>query len=152
MSTNILIVESRFYQHITDGLLEGAIAEIKAAGANYERMEVPGILEIPAGVQFAVRAAELGVSTRKYDGFVTLGCAILGETDHYHHVCREAMSGLQRLVLDYNLCLGNGILAVHNEAQALERSAPQKRNFGGQVTRAALHMVALKRSLNLLAP
>lgn len=149
-SSKILIVESRFYEDITDNLVDGAIAEIKAAGASYDRLVVPGILEIPAGILFAVQAAQQGVSERKYDGFVALGCAILGETDHYHHVCREAMNGIQNLVLEHSLCVGNGILAVHNFAQAMERCPPSKRNFGGQVTQAALRMIEVKREVGLL--
>lgn len=146
----ILIVESRFYEEITDNLLKGAVKELQAAGLGYKRLIVPGILEIPAGIRFAIRAMELRATDERYAGYITLGCAILGETDHYHHVAREAMGGIQSLTLDHSLAVGNGILTVHNRAQAMERCMVEKRNFGGQAARACLRMIEIKRELNLL--
>lgn len=146
----ILIVESRFYEEITDNLLKGAIKELQAAGAGYKRLIVPGILEIPAGVRYAIRQMELRATDERYAGFIALGCAIRGETDHYHHVAREAMNGLQNLVLEHTLALGNGILTVHNREQAMERCMVERRNFGGQAARACLRMIDLKRELSLL--
>jgi 6,7-dimethyl-8-ribityllumazine synthase len=146
----ILIVESRFYEHISDGLDRGAVAAIEAAGAQYRRLVVPGILEIPAAVRYAVQAMENRSIDERFDGFVALGCAIRGETDHYDHVCHEAYRGLEDLSLQYSLALGNGILTVHNEAHALERALPERRNFGGQAARAALRMIEVKKELGLL--
>jgi len=144
----ILIVEARFYDHIADGLLRGAVATLAEAGADHRRLTVPGILELPAAVRYVLDAAAAGGET--YGGFVALGCAIRGETDHYHHVCREAMSGLQHLALAHSLAIGNGILAVHDEAQALARSEPERRNMGGQAARACLRMIAIKQELALV--
>ena len=147
--SNILIVESRFYDEITDGLLKGAIAEITKAGNTYKRLLVPGILELPAAVKLVVTAMGERSIDERYDGFVTIGCAIKGETDHYDHVGREAMAGLQRLALDHDLAVGNGILTVHNRAQAMERCLPERRNFGGQAARACLRMIDIKQELGL---
>ena len=147
----ILIVESRFYEDITDNLVKGAVRELQAVGAGFKRVIVPGILEIPAGVGYAVRAMETRATEERYTGFIALGCAIKGETDHYDHVCREAFTGLQKLVLEHSLALGNGILTVRNEAQALERCSPERRDFGGQVAKACLRMIEIQKELGLLA-
>jgi len=146
----ILIVESRFYEDITDNLVKGAVRELAAVGAGYKRVIVPGILEIPAAVRFAIRAMEMRATDERYSGYIALGCAIKGETDHYDHVCREAYSGLQELSVQYTLALGNGILTVHNKAHAMERASPERRNFGGQAARACLRMLDIKKELGLM--
>ncbi|OIQ93111.1 6,7-dimethyl-8-ribityllumazine synthase 1 [mine drainage metagenome] len=146
----VLIVESRFYEEITDGLVKGAVKELSAQGVGYKRLIVPGILEIPAAVRYAVRAMELRATDERYAGYIALGCAIRGETDHYEHVCRLAMDGLQTLTLDFSLAVGNGILTVHNRPQAMERCLPERRNFGGQAARACLRMIDIKRELSLI--
>ena len=146
----ILIVESRFYEDITDNLVKGAVRELTAQGIGYKRVIVPGILEIPAAVRYAIRAMELRATDERFGGYIGLGCAIKGETDHYDHVSREAIGGLQRLALDHALAVGNGILTVRNKAQAMERAIPEKRNFGGQAARACLRMIEIKRELSLL--
>lgn len=146
----ILIVEARFYDDITDNLVKGAIKELAAVGAGYKRVIVPGIFEIPAAIRFAIRSMEMRVSEERYAGYVTLGCAIKGETDHYENICREAMAGVQELALQYTLAVGNGILTVRNRQQAIERSLPERRNFGGQAARACLRMIDIKKELGLL--
>lgn len=145
----ILIVESRFYEDISDHLVKGAVRALTTVGAGYKRVIVPGILEIPAAVRFAIRAMEMRATDERYSGYIALGCAIKGETDHYDHVCREAFSGLQDMVLQYTLALGNGILTVHNKAQAIERASPERRDFGGQAARACLRMIDIKKDLGL---
>jgi len=146
----ILIVESRFYEDITDNLVKGAVRELQAVGAGFKRVIVPGILEIPSAIRYAVRAMEMRATDERYSGYITLGCAIKGETDHYDHVCREAFAGVQNLSLQYTLAIGNGILTVHDKAQAMERAMPEKRNFGGQAARACLRMIDIKKDLGLL--
>ena len=146
----ILIVESRFYEDITDNLVKGAVRELQAVGAGFKRVIVPGILEIPGAIRYAVRAMEMRATDERYTGYVTLGCAIKGETDHYDHVCHEAFAGVQNLTLQYTLAVGNGILTVHNKNQAMERAMPEKRNFGGQAARACLRMIEIKKDLGLL--
>jgi len=146
----ILIVESRFYEDITDNLVKGAVRELQAVGAGFKRVIVPGILEIPGAIRYAVRSMEMRATDERYAGYVTLGCAIKGETDHYDHVCREAFAGVQNLSLQYTLAVGNGILTVHNKSQAMERAMPEKRNFGGQAARACLRMIEIKKELGLL--
>ncbi len=132
----ILIVEARFYDHLGDLLLEGARAAIEAAGHAHEAVTVPGALEVPAAIALA---AETG----RYDGFVALGVVIRGETYHFEIVAGESARGIMALTLD-GLAIGNGILTVENEAQALARARPDEKDKGGEAARAALAMIKLR--------
>ncbi len=127
----ILIVEARFYDHLNDLLLQGARAALK--GHEIEVMTVPGALEVPGAI---ARAAETG----RYDGYVALGVVIRGETYHFEIVAGESARGLMALTLD-GLAIGNGILTVENEAQALARARPDEKDKGGEAARAALVMI-----------
>jgi 6,7-dimethyl-8-ribityllumazine synthase len=144
-SLRILIVEARYYEHIADALLRGATAALDAAGAQYDRITVPGALEIPAGIVIATDAATR--ARDPYDGVVALGCVISGETYHFEIVSNESARGLAKLALTRQLPIGNGILTVENEPQAVARAGGNKGNKGAEAARAALAMVELKRSL-----
>ena len=133
---NILIVEARFYAQLNDLLLAGARAAIEAAGHGHETITVPGALEVPGAIAFA---AESG----RYDAFVALGVVIRGETYHFEIVAGESARALMALTLD-GLAIGNGILTVENEAQALARARPEEKDKGGEAAKAALAMLALK--------
>jgi len=132
----LLIVEARFYDHLNDLLLEGARAAIEEAGHMHETITVPGALEIPGAVALA---AESG----RYDAFVALGVVIRGETYHFEIVAGESARGLMALSMD-GVALGNGILTVENEAQALTRARRTEKDKGGEAAKAALAMLALK--------
>jgi 6,7-dimethyl-8-ribityllumazine synthase len=132
----ILIVEARFYAHLNDLLLAGARAAIEAAGHAHETITVPGALEVPGAIALA---AESGA----YDGFVALGVVIRGETYHFEIVAGESARALMALTLD-GLAIGNGILTVENEAQALARARPDDKDKGGEAAKAALAMLGLK--------
>ena len=132
----VLIVEARFYDHLNDLLLEGVRAALDETGHHHETVTVPGALEIPAAIAMA---AETG----RYDAFVALGVVIRGETYHFEVVSNESARGLMALTLD-GLAIGNGILTVENEAQALARARRTEKDKGGEAARAALAMLALK--------
>lgn len=134
--TRVLIIEARYYAEINDMLLNGAKAALDEAGAEYEVLTVPGALEIPAALKW---------TQDRYDAFVVLGCVIRGETTHYDIVCNESARGVYDLVLSYDLAVGNGILTVENDDQALARADIKRKNKGGEAARAALNMLALKR-------
>ena len=142
---HLLIVEARFYSDIADMLVRGAIAEVDAAGGTYERAAVPGVFEITAAIRFAIKSMELVGMRRRIDAYVALGCIIRGETSHYDLIGRESFRGLGEIATQYTLALGMGILSCENHEQAVERAAVEKRNKGGEATRAALRMVELKR-------
>ena len=132
----LLIVEARFYDHLNDLLLQGARAAIEAAGHSHETVTVPGALEVPAAIALA---AESG----RYDGYVALGVVIRGETFHFEIVAGESARGIMALTMD-GLAIGNGILTVENEAQALARARPDDKDKGGEAAKAALAMMALR--------
>ena len=142
---NILIVEARFYSHISDALLDGAMAELERAGASFERITVPGALEIPAAIAFAAKAGE--GAGKSYDGYVALGCVIRGETYHFEIVANESARWLMELSLSHGLCIGNGILTVENEEQALARAARDQLDKGGDAARACIALVNLRTKL-----
>jgi len=141
----ILIVEARFYEPISDALLAGAVRVLDEAGASYDRIAVPGALEVPAAIAMAVDAALK--KRAPYDGVVALGCVIQGETYHFELVSNESARGLMDLTIVQQLAIGNGILTVDTQAQATARSGPDERNKGAAAARAAMAMVAVKRSL-----
>lgn len=133
----VLIVEARFYDHLNDLLLAGARGAIEAAGHTHETVTVPGALEVPGAIALA---AETG----RYDAFVALGVIIRGETYHFEIVANESARGIMALTMDA-LPIGNGILTVENEAQALARARPEQGNKGGGAAEAALAMLTLKQ-------
>jgi 6,7-dimethyl-8-ribityllumazine synthase len=143
--TRILVVEARFYDDIADALLAGASKVLKEAEAEFDRITVPGSLEIPAAIAIAADAAKR--SRRPYDGVVALGCVIRGDTIHFDIVSHQSARGLMDLSLARQLPIGNGIITVDNEAQAWVRARPEEQDKGGDAARAALAMVGLKRQV-----
>ena len=140
-----LIVEARFYDDIQDALLEGAVAELKAAGLTYDVITVPGSLEIPAAIAIALEAAEK--RGKPYDAAVALGCVIRGDTIHFEIVSMESSHALMELAVALKFPLGNGIVTVDTEAQAWARARVSEFNKGGDAARAALAMLRIKRRL-----
>lgn len=147
MTPNVLIVESRFYEHIADAMLDGATAALEKGGAHFERLSVPGALEIPTAIALAARAAEHG--GKVYDGYVALGCVIRGETFHFDIVAMQSARALADLGIYNHLLIGNGILTVENEAQALVRAARDQSDKGGDAARACLGLLAIRSRLGL---
>jgi 6,7-dimethyl-8-ribityllumazine synthase len=144
------MVEARFYEDISDEMRCGAIAALEAAEASYESITVPGALEIPAAIRYAVEAKG-GVSGegRPIDGYVVLGCVIRGKTSHYDIVCGECSRGIMDLAQEFTLAVGFGLLTVENLDQAWARAAVDKGDQGARAARACLHMIRLKRDFQL---
>jgi 6,7-dimethyl-8-ribityllumazine synthase len=136
---HFLIIEARFYDHLNDLLIEGARAAIDAAGHSHETLTVPGALEIPAAIAMA---SEVG----RFDGYVAIGVIIRGETYHFEIVANESARAIMALTLD-GLPIGNGILTVENEAQALTRARRTEKDKGGDAARAAIAMLAIAEGL-----
>ena len=132
----ILIAEARYYAHLNDLLLAGARAAIEDAGHAHDTITLPGALELPAAISLA---AEAGA----YDAFVALGVVIRGETWHFEIVASESARGIMALTMD-GIAVGNGILTVENEAQALARADPAQLDKGGDAAKAALALLELK--------
>lgn len=132
----ILIVEARFYDHLNDMLVAGAKAAIAAAGHQADVITVPGALEIPGAIALADQGGG-------YDGYVAIGVVIRGETYHFEIVAGESARGIMALTMD-GMAIGNGILTVENEQQAIVRADPKQKNKGGEAAQAALALLALR--------
>lgn len=133
---DILIVEARFYSHLNDMLIAGARAALEAEGHKVEVLTVPGALEIPGAIALAAEAD-------RYDAFVAIGVVIRGETYHFEIVAGESARAIMALTMD-GIAIGNGILTVENEAQALVRADPAQKDKGGEAAKAALALLALQ--------
>lgn len=138
---HILIAEARFYEHLNDMLLDGVRSALEADGHTHETVTVPGALEVPAAIALADQ-------TQRFDGFVALGVIIRGETYHFEVVSNESARGIMALTLD-GLAIGNGILTVENEEQALARADKTRKDKGGEAAKAALAMIQLKEQFGV---
>ncbi|MFM9934633.1 MAG: 6,7-dimethyl-8-ribityllumazine synthase [Novosphingobium sp.] len=132
-----LIVEARFYDHLNDMLVAGATGALKDAGHETQVLTVPGALEIPGAIALADQSGD-------FDGYVAIGVVIRGETYHFEIVAGESARGVMALTMD-GLAIGNGILTVENEAQALVRADPAQKNKGGEAAAAAMTLLALRQ-------
>jgi 6,7-dimethyl-8-ribityllumazine synthase len=141
----ILLVEARFYEDISDELFKGATRALEVVGAVFDRVSVPGSLEIPPAITIALDAAEAG--GKPYEGVVALGCVIRGDTIHFEIVSFESSRGLMEISRTRGVPIGNGILTVDNDAQAWKRARVGEGDKGGEAARAALALVRLKRRL-----
>ena len=131
-----LIIEARFYDHLNDMLVAGARAALQSAGHKVDVITVPGALEIPGAISLADQSGE-------YDGYVAIGVVIRGETYHFEIVAGESARGIMALTMD-GLAIGNGILTVEDEAQALVRADPKQKDKGWEAAKAALALLALR--------
>ena len=140
---HVLIIEARFYEAIADFMADGAMAELAARGVTFERISVPGALEIPQVLAAASAARAAG--RRAFDGAIALGCVIRGETFHYDIVCNNANHWLMDVATRQDVPVGNGILTVENEEQALARAQGGAAGKGGDAARACLALIEIKR-------
>ena len=134
---NILIVEARYHPDVTDALVDGATAALEKGGARFERMSVPGVLEIPAAIAIAVRSA------RPFDGYVALG-SVTGSLAHTYYA--ETMRGLMSLGTS-GIALGNGIVMASDEGTAHDLAVTH--DVGGDAARACLSLVTFGERLGL---
>jgi 6,7-dimethyl-8-ribityllumazine synthase len=141
---HVILIEARFYEDISELLIEGAIAECARRGATFERIAVPGALEIPQVLAAAAEARAAGRTT--FDGAVALGCVIRGETGHYDIVCNNANHWLMDVAMKQSIPVGNAILTVDNRAQAIARAEGGIEGKGGDATRACLGLIEAKRA------
>ncbi len=138
--TRICIVVATFYQDLAAELVRGAVACLDGAKLEHDVIEVPGAFEIPAAIRMAI-------ASKKYDGYVALGCVIRGETSHYDYVCAESARGLNELALSHMAPIGYGILTTETPEQAWERAAVTKGNKGAAAAEACAKLIVIKRQL-----
>lgn len=147
---HVLVVEARFYNDVADLQLDGVKTVFDRWGVSYEVLTVPGSLEIPAAIVYAVKALDYDAVRRRFDGYVALGCVMKGGTMHDQVVATESARGLQDLAMRYALAIGNGILTCNNMEQALERADKTKLNRSGEAAEACLRMIEIKQQFRLL--
>jgi 6,7-dimethyl-8-ribityllumazine synthase len=145
----VLIIEARFYTEIADMQLQGVKASLDRAHATYEIVTVPGALEIPAVISFAMKSMDFDPLRRRCEGYIALGCILKGGTHHDQIVAFESARGLQDLAINHSLAIGNGILTCNSIEQAVERANPAKLNRGGEAADACLRMIELKHQFRL---
>jgi len=140
-----LIIEAPYYDDVAAALIEGAIAEFDAAGAVYDRVEVPGALEIPQALGKAVEAGAMTTASKqgRYSGVVVLGCVIRGETSHYDIVCNNANHWMMDVAMRHGIPLGNAILTVDTHEQAMGRASGGRKGKGADAARACLRLVEI---------
>lgn len=144
----VLIVQAVFYEKISAMLLEGAKEELARNGFHADVISVPGAFEIPVVIaMYKDRKQTFFQNYDQYYGYVALGCVIRGETSHYDYVCAESARGLSELALKDKLAIGNGILTVENEEQALERANKKKKDRGGFAAHACIEMIKLREKI-----
>ena len=141
----VLVVEARYYDDVADELIKGAAKVMAEAGCSYDRVEVPGVFEVPGAIRFHIDAQG---KKRRYDGYLALGCVIRGETDHYDHICRESSRAIMDIATDGHP-IGFGILTCPSYKHAMARASVDKMNKGAEVARACLRMMELRRELKL---
>ncbi len=141
---SVLIIEARFYEDISDELARGAIEELNAQHIDFERLSVPGALEIPVALSLALANGFVGRAGR-HRGCIALGCVIRGETTHYEIVARESAAGLHQLAVAHAVPIGNGIITCDSREQALARASVTGRNKGRDAARAYLALMQLEQ-------
>lgn len=151
-SARVLIIEAPYYQEITDALGTGAAAVLDEAETGYDWIPVPGALEIPQAFAQAVAAGLFAGEKKIYSGLVALGCVIRGETSHYDIVCNTTNYWLMETAIRHNIPVGNGILTVDTEAQALARARGGATGKGGDAARACLRLMRIAQTLGRRAP
>ncbi len=137
----LLVVRAPYYREVVDGMTRGAERILAEAGASHDILDVAGAFELAQAIRLALRG------TQRFDGFIALGCVVRGETDHYDHICRESMSGLMQVALQYGLAMGTGLLTVHDIGQAEARSGADGHNKGAEAASAALRQIAVARQM-----
>jgi 6,7-dimethyl-8-ribityllumazine synthase len=139
-----MIVESRFSPEVADELCRGAIEELQAAGASYKRYSVPHICQIPVAIRYAIRSIEIFPARKRFDGYIALGCHIMGNEDHHLSQCAQA---LQNLSIQFSLALGCGVIGAPSQEIAWSRASSE--NEGAQAAQTCLEMIKLKSEFKL---
>ena len=131
------IVQARFNEGVTGGLLQACLAELAALGVkDIAHHTVPGALEVPLALKWLAHRGE-------YDALIALGCIIRGETYHFELVANESAAGITRVALDLDIPIANAILTTENLPQAIVRQVEK----GRDAARVAVEMALLKHQL-----
>lgn len=146
---HIMIIEGRYHEDTVAELTHAAIAELEAADCTFERFAVPGALEIPAAIQYAVRSLDFFSSRRRFDGYVILGAIIKEHCTNYNNLCAETLRSINNISIQHTLAIGNGIIMADNHTDANERAQNDSRNIGTRAAISCLDMIDLKSQFRL---
>jgi 6,7-dimethyl-8-ribityllumazine synthase len=138
---HLLIVRAPYYREVVDGLTSGAQRILREAGGSAEVLDVAGAYELPQVIRIAMRGS------KRFDGFVALGCIVRGETDHYDFICKATMDGIMNVALQFGIAVGTGLLTCDTVAQAEARSGQDGHNKGAEAAAAALLQINAARTL-----
>ncbi len=145
----LLILSAPYYAAITDELSAGAQLVLECNRCTCDLVQVPGALELPQALASAVACGLFGgAGERPYAGVIVLGCVIRGETAHYDIVCNNTNHWLMETVIHHAIALGNGILTVDTQAQAMARASGGAAGKGGDAARACLRLIWLKNQFS----
>lgn len=143
----VLVVASRFNEHIVQKLVDGALDACLKHGALLDDVDVlwvPGAWELPLAVMKALQ-------TERYDACVVVGAVIRGETPHFDFIAGEANRGLALLQGEFGVPIGNGLLTTDTMEQAEARAGGAHGNKGWEAALAALEMSDLFGRMDLMA-
>lgn len=140
--TSVLIIEANFYEDISNELVRGSTEELRKHNINFERVAVPGALEIPQALASAISAGLFNKKAR-YQGCIALGCVIRGETQHNEIVGNESARALLDISITKGIALGNGILTVNDREQAWARASVDGKNKGADAANACVRLMEL---------
>ncbi|GEK72195.1 MULTISPECIES: 6,7-dimethyl-8-ribityllumazine synthase [Halomonas] len=136
-----VIVVGRFNHHVVDSLVEGAVDSLTRHGVDEENIDIvhtPGAWELPLAIKRALQVV-------RPDAVIALGAVIRGGTPHFEHVAGECNSAMNRLQLEFDTPVANGVLTVNSIEQAIERAGTKAGNKGTEAAMAAMEMVSLLR-------
>lgn len=135
----IAIILAYFYSEIGDKLLAAAQETLFKYGVSADNVRVfylPGAFEIP------LMAKKLAKS-KQYDGIVTLGAVIKGETPHFDFVCNECARGIADVSYQFEVPTTFGVLTTDNMQQTISRAGGSKGNKGAEASLAMIEMLYL---------
>lgn len=139
----IAVVVADFNSTVTSQLKDGAVSTLVKFGVNEDQVDVyhvPGAFEIP----FATKKL---LATGKYDGIMTLGAVIKGETDHYDLICQNITNGIMQLNMQGEVPVTFGILTTDNIEQAMQRAGLKMGNEGASTAQSLLEMISLSKQI-----
>ncbi|CCK83241.1 6,7-dimethyl-8-ribityllumazine synthase [Lactobacillus equicursoris 66c] len=135
----VAIVVSRFNELVTKALVDGAVATLTQFGLNADNIDV---YWVPGAFEIGYLSKKL-VDSGKYDGLMTLGAVIRGETDHYQMIINAVTNAAMTLNLEGKIPVTFGILTTDNIDQALQRSGLKVGNEGSATAQSLLEMMNL---------
>jgi 6,7-dimethyl-8-ribityllumazine synthase len=142
----IAVIASTFNENITNNLVQGAVDALEAKGVSDDNIEVifvPGAFEIPPVLK---RLCRKNLDKKKYDGFITIGCVIKGETAHFEYISESVTNAIMKISYEYEFPLGFCVLTCYNDQQAFERSIippNAENNKGYEAAMTLIEMIGL---------